>query len=276
MPVQIAPPAAQKVTAPTADATQEPVAPKVIRERQVIESSQRKRGIPAGFFIGGLAVVALAVAAVLFKPTTPTQSQSTTPVSVATPVLAVASAMPAVQHIQHAQPVVVHKQPAIAKASPRPKAAAPTPHPTPTLAPTITPRPATPAPTPAPATPKPAAHQPAPIAHTAAPAPVVHRPRPAQPQASSVVALGGIEAYYGPRGRTIRVLWSADAQASASVQLINDKGTTVNTVSVRGGRQSVLMYLPKGYRGGVTIQVSSIGKLGERVAQTTSLPAFGR
>ncbi len=274
MPTQIPAPA-QKVTAPMADAMQEPAAPKVIRERQVIESSQRKRAIPAGFFIGGLAVIALAVAAVLFKPTTPTQSQSTAPVSVATPVLAVASALPVVQHVQHAQPIVVHK-PTTAKASPRPKAAAPTPHPTPTAAPTTTPRPATPAPTHVPATPKPGAVQPAPVQHTPAPAPVVHRPRPAQPQASSVVALGGIEAYYGPRGKAVRVLWSADAQASASVQLIDDRGTTVNTVTVRGGRQSVLMYLPRGYRGGVTVQVSSIGKLGERVAQTTSLPAFGR
>jgi hypothetical protein len=89
------------------------------------------------------------------------------------------------------------------------------------------------------------------------------------------VALGGIEAYYGPRGRAVRVIWSAAEQASANVQLIDNRGMTVNSTSVRGGRQSVIMYLPRGYRGALTVQVSSVGRLGERVAETTSLPPFG-
>jgi hypothetical protein len=253
-----------------------PVPAKVIRERQLVDSAPRQRAAPAGFIIGGLALVALVVAGILFKPTSTTQSPSTSAVSVATPVLAVNSA-PATQHVQHTRPVTLHKQPTVVQATAPAKvqAATPTPHPVASVAPTATPRAATPPPTAAPATPKPAAQKAIPTWQTQAPAPV-HHPRPAQAESGSVVALGGIEAYYGPRGRAVRVLWSADAQASASVQLIDDRGTTVNTASVRGGRQSVLMYLPKGYRGGVTVQVSSIGKLGERVAQTTSLPAFGR
>ena len=106
--------------------------------------------------------------------------------------------------------------------------------------------------------------------------PVSHYARLYQPASGSVVALGSVEAYYGPRGRAVRVLWGAGGQATAVVSHIDEHGTTVSTTSVRGARSSALLYLPKGFRGPLTVQVSSIGKLGERVASTASLATFGQ
>jgi hypothetical protein len=152
----------------------------------------------------------------------------------------------------------------------------PSPHAAAALAPvstpkTVTPRPAVPALT----TPKLAAQKPAVPAHPASVKHAFPHIKLYQPESGSVVALGGIEAYYGPRGHAVRVMWSAAEQASANVQLIDDHGTTVSSVNVRGARQSAVLYLPRRFRGALSIQVSSVGKLGDRVAQTTSLPPFG-
>jgi len=255
---------------PAAPQAQAPlVAPpaRIIRERQAVEPVRTGRPMPAGLVIGALAVAALVVAGVLiFKPNTPTQAPATTPVAVAPPVVA-SSTQPA-SHVQH---TVAHQA-----QKPKVVAVAPTPHATATAAPTATPKPATPKPaTPAPATPKPAAQKVVAWHQQAAPRHISRYGQLYQPATGSVVALGGIEAYYGPRGRAVRVLWGAAEQASASVQLIDEHGTTVSSGSVRGSRTSLLLYLPKGFRGPLTVQVSSIGRLGERVAQTTSLSAFG-
>ena len=59
------------------------------------------------------------------------------------------------------------------------------------------------------------------------------------------------------------------------MQLLDNHGTTVNSITVRGYRQTVLLYLPPRYRGSVTVQLTSTGRLGERVAQTAFLPPFG-
>jgi hypothetical protein len=215
--------------------------------------------------IGGLAAVAIVVGIFVFRPSPQPQAPSTTPVVAAPPVVAV--------NPTHAvKPVVMHAHAPIKPALiVKPVNAAATPAP-------ATPKAATPTPaTAAPVTPKPATQRPAAVATRPRPAPrhVARYGKLYQPESGSVVALGGIEAFYGPRGRAVRVIWSAAEQASANVSLIDDHGSTVNSVSVRGARQSILMYLPRGYHGGLTVQVSSMGRLGERVAQTTSLPPFG-
>ena len=263
---------ASAATEITADATSAPAASqtsaasRAMRERHTIEALAQRRPRP-GLVIGGLAAVAIVVGIFIFRPSPQTQAPSTTPVAVAPPVVAVNptnAVKPAVVRAHVAvKPTVMVKPTANVAA---------------TSAPAATPKPATPNPaTAVPATPKPAAQKPPFVAARPRPAPrhVARYGKLYQPESGSVVALGGIEAYYGPRGRAVRVIWSANEQASASVSLIDDRGTTVNSVSVRGGRQSVILYLPRGYRGGLTVQVSSIGRLGERVAQTTSLPAFG-
>ena len=249
--------------APTAQASG---ASRAMRERQMLEAQAQRRPRP-GLMIGGLAAVAIIVGIFVFKPSPQPQAPSTTPVIAAPPVVAV--------NPTHAvKPAVMHARAAIKPAltvKPVAKAAA-------TATPATTPKAATPTPaTAAPATPKPAAQRPAVVATRPRPAPshVARYGKLYQPESGSVVALGGIEAYYGPRGRAVRVIWSAAEQASATVSLIDDHGSTVNSVGVRGGRESVILYLPRGYHGGLTVQVSSIGRLGERVAQTTSLPPFG-
>jgi cytoskeletal protein RodZ len=226
--------------------------------------------MPAGLVIGALAVLALGVAGVLiFKPNTPTQTPATTPVAVAPPVVTTST--------HAASPLTVaHKPAAHQVTKPKVVAVAPTPQATATVAPTATPKPATPKPATPPPTPKPAAQKAIAWHQQAAPKHVARYGQLYQPATGSVVALGGIEAYYGPRGRAVRVLWGAAEQASATVQLVDEHGTTVSSGSVRGSRTSLLLYLPRGFRGPLTVQVSSIGKLGERVAQTTSLSAFGQ
>ena len=262
-----APATAEKVSAPIPlqEAAQPSSPASVVRERQRIELA-RRRPHP-GLLIVGLAAAAIVIGIIIFKPSPRTQAPSTTPVSVAPPVVALNPTQAV--HAPVAQTHVAIKSKLTVK---------PTPNVAGTSAPAPSSRPATPAPAAAaPARPKPAAQKP-PVAVAQPPAAPRHVARYGklyQPESGSVVALGGIEAFYGPRGRAVRVIWSAAEQASASVSLIDDRGSTVNSVNVRGGRQSVILYLPHGYHGGLTVQVSSIGRLGERVAQTTSLPPFG-
>jgi hypothetical protein len=241
----------------------------VIRTRPTPTQVQKLR-IPAGVFFGGLAAVAaIAIAAVLFKPNASTAPATPAATSVALKTSAPVNITPpaAPKPVRHTAARIAHSNPKVAVATP---AARPTATPQPTSAPTQaaqTPRPATPRP----ATPRPAAAS----AHHQAPSWTVARPQPAQAVSQSVVALGGIEAYYGPRGHAVRVLWSANEQASASVQLIDERGAIVSATTVRGSRQNALLYLPRRFHGALTVQVSSVGRLGERVAQTTSLAPFG-
>lgn len=100
------------------------------------------------------------------------------------------------------------------------------------------------------------------------------RPVPAVDR-NAVVALDTVDAYYGPRGRVVRVNWSSSAQKSAVVQLINERGAIVSESTVKGGRQTAVLYLPKGYRGAVLVQLTASGYHGERVSQTATLPPFG-
>jgi len=252
------------------------IAAATVRSRKAVPSQPRKWGVPTGIVIGGLAVASIAVAAILFKPaslTTKTPA-TTSAVAVATPMVGLNQTAPT----QAAQPPVTHKILAAPHVKPKTVAATPAARPTATAQPTpaTTAQPSTPRPaTPRPATPKPIAA--APPQHKATPArgATVRQQQLYQPASGSVVALGGIEAFYGPRGHAVRVLWSAAEQASASVALIDEHGTTVSSTFVHGSRQSALLYLPRRFHGFLTVQVSSVGRLGERVAQTTSLPAFG-
>lgn len=248
----------------------------LIRTRPMA-ATQAKRGAPTGIIIGAAAVAAIAVAAFLFKPNStpkPTQQAVTqTSVAVATQATqsSIAATQPAPKPLRHTVTVTVtHAKPKAVVATPAAHATA---TPAPTATPTVAPA------TPRPATPKPTAQKPVasvPVHHKAPTyAPPVARPAPVQQLSQSVVALGQVEAYYGPHGHAVRVLWSAADQASANVQLIDDRGTTVSSTSVRGSRQNAVLYLPRRFHGDLTVQVSSVGRGGERVATTTSLPAFG-
>lgn len=234
----------------------------------------RRRKVPAGFAIAGLAAVALAVAAVLFRPWNLQSAPSVSPVVVNTPVAAANTAAPLPPLSAAHAPIRAVSAKAATRPTPLTRAASAAPAPTRAVA--------TPAPTQA-ATPvarASAAPVSTPIA--AAPAPQL-RPRFARPfrrsrfaaPAGAIVAVGGLEAHYGAAGRAVRVNWSAAAQTTANVQLLDNHGTTVNSITVRGYRQTVLLYLPPRYRGSVTVQLTSTGRLGERVAQTAFLPPFG-
>ncbi|MDQ6768226.1 MAG: hypothetical protein M3Z41_10500 [Candidatus Eremiobacteraeota bacterium] len=266
----LAPPAAPPPASAQNAQTAEPAAARVVLQHQAVDVTRRGRQMPTGLLIGALAAVALVVAGVLiFKPSAVPLSPSTKPVAVTTPV--VGTSTKTSQIIAAAAPHHV-----AAKHGIKATAVAATPRSAVTAEPTATARPATPKPaTQAPSTPKPATPRAVVAMHPAAPKHAFRHIKLYQPESGSVVALGGIQAYYGPRGRAVRVLWSAAEQASASVQLIDDHGAVVSSTSVRGARQSALLYLPRGYHGALSVQVSSIGRLGERVAQTTSLPRFG-
>ena len=112
----------------------------------------------------------------------------------------------------------------------------------------------------------------------AAPAPVatIARPTPAAAvfPTSGVAAFQSLDAKYGPRGRSVRVSWLATGQRSALVQLTDRRSRVIASARLRGSQQTVALALPRGFRDTVFAQVTLIGRLGERVVQTTSLPPF--
>ena len=83
-----------------------------------------------------------------------------------------------------------------------------------------------------------------------------------------------VDASYGRYGRAVRVEWSSSAQAAADVQLTDARGTLIAERAVNGGRSLVVVGLPRGYHGGIFIQVSVTGYHSERVVQTSSLSPF--
>jgi len=125
-----------------------------------------------------------------------------------------------------------------------------------------------------------------PVAHTAppvhvataphTPAPKPHRNTRPRPHPTSVVALAGIFARYGSSGHAVRVVWGASAQASAQVQLSDDRGSVLSQTDVPGQRQNALLYVPRTYHGSLFVQVVSIGYQGERTTQSVMLPPFSR
>ena len=120
-----------------------------------------------------------------------------------------------------------------------------------------------------------AAHTPTPT-RQAAHTPAHQTRRYPRPHPTSVVALGGIYARYGASGHAVRVMWGASSQASAQVQLSDDRGGVLSQTDVSGQRQNVLLYVPRSYHGSVYVQVVSIGYQGERTTQSVTLPPFSR
>ena len=262
-PAAAAPAGATPATAPATPPT--PVMPAhVVRERQ-IEQLRRNHPVPAALLIGGLALVALVVAAVFGFKSSVQQSPSTTRVTVAAPAVAIDT------HQRLAQPALLAAATSIRSVTHAKPAARPIAH---QATAAVAPVAATPAPaTAVAATARPAA--PRRVALAPAPRHAFPHIKLYQPESGPVVALGEIQAYYGPRGRAVQVYWGAAEQASAKVQLIDDHGAVVSSAAVRGARQYALLYLPRRFHGALTVQVSSIGRMGERVANTASLPPFG-
>ena len=101
---------------------------------------------------------------------------------------------------------------------------------------------------------------------------VVRRPPPVD--RSALPTIDYVNATYGRYGRAIRVDWSSTAQAAADVQLTDARGTLIGERAVGAGRSYVVMGLPRGYHGGIFVQVSVTGYHSERVVQTSSLTPF--
>jgi len=216
-----------------------------------------KRKVPPAAWLAGVAIAAV-LGFALTRPHGPT-AQSTPNGTAVPTAAAVAARGPAVTvPAQHARPIHT-----AAHTAPKPKVAPPSP------AAVVQ----TPAPTTAPA----AQSRPAPVAVTApthaTPARTVVR-RPPPVDRTALPQIDFVNATYGRYGRTVRVDWSATAQASADVQLTDARGTLIGERAVGPGRSSVLLGLPRGYHGGVYVQVSVTGYHSERVVQTSSLTPF--
>jgi hypothetical protein len=240
------------------------------------------RRLPAGIGIVALAVITIAAGALLFR-SAPARQPAVSPPTTSLSEITTATTRPAANELAGAAtaPVAVPAPKVSATGDGRaakPSAAAlhraltrvATPRPTATQ-PAATPVP-TRAPTPVVRNVAAAAVRPA---RAAPPVHQVVRPALDEPPPGPVVALGGIDAYYGPRGHVVRVFWSAAQQVSAVVQLLSVSGRVISATRVRGHRQQALLYLPRWFHGPLTVMVSSVGRMGERVAQTTSLPPFG-
>ena len=121
---------------------------------------------------------------------------------------------------------------------------------------------------------RPVPHTSAPVHRVAAHTPAPQLRRYPRPHPTSVVALAGIYARYGSSGHAVRVMWGASSQASALVQLSDDRGSVLSQTDVPGQRQNALLYVPHTYHGSVYVQVVSIGYQGEKTTQSVMLPPF--
>lgn len=92
--------------------------------------------------------------------------------------------------------------------------------------------------------------------------------------AAPIVSVEGLGARYSSLGRAVRINWSAGGQSSASVALIDSRGAVLSSLTVTGAQQSARLPLPLRYRSSVVVQLTSTGRLGERVVQTVSLAPY--
>ena len=215
-----------------------------------------RRSIPAGAWVAGIAVAAV-LGFVLFRP-------HTAPTTTATNTAAAPVAAPAQHHNVAAPAHAAQSTHVVAHVATKPKVVAP-------------PSPAavaqTPAPTTAPVTHANVAPPPvATVAHAAPARQVVRRPPPVD--RSALPNIDYVNAAYGRYGRAVRVDWSSTAQASADVQLTDARGTLIGERTVGPSRSFVVVGLPRGYHGGIFVQVSVTGYHSERVVQTSSLSPF--
>jgi hypothetical protein len=215
-----------------------------------------RRPIPAGAWVAGIAVAAV-FGFVLFRPHTNTV-QTTATSTAAAPI-----AVPVQQHTATAPTHSGRSNHAVAHVAPKPKLAPPSP-----AAVTHTSSPTTAPAAQANVAPPPVAS----VTHAAPARAVVRRPPPID--RSALPTIDYVDASYGRYGRAVSVQWSSTAQAAADVQLTDARGTLIGERAVNGGRSAVVVGLPRGYHGGVYIQVSVTGYHSERVVQTSSLTPF--
>jgi hypothetical protein len=214
-----------------------------------------RRSIPAGAWVAGIAVAAV-LGFALFRP-------HSAPTTTATNTAAAPVAVPAQHHTVAVPARAAHATHVVAHVATKPKVAPPSP--------------AAVAQTPAPTT-APVAHAnvaPPPVAtvaHTAPARQVVRRPPPVD--RGALPNIDYVNAAYGRYGRAVRVDWSSTAQASADVQLTDARGTLIGERTVGPSRSFVVVGLPRGYHGGIFVQVSVTGYHSERVVQTSSLSPF--
>jgi hypothetical protein len=229
--------------------------------------------------VGGTAIIALALVVVfyLMRPTLPPQGAPQAAPSATVPPAVVLETPPPAQspgRNNQSKPNAspgpnasgqIATPPSVAPAATASAAAQATRRALATTAPTAAPRPAP--------TTAHVALAPKPV-HSAAPKPRAprHHYQPANP--NIVVSMQGVDAHYGPGGHAVRVLWGANGQAAAHVELTDVSGDVLSSTDVPGGRYNAVLYVPRTYRGSVFVQVVSVGAQGERVTQSTSLPAF--
>ena len=252
------------------------------RSTEMIEPPVRKENQLPTLVISGTAIIALALAVFFYlRPTTPAAPPQAAPSATVPPPVVLETVAPRPRAANNVKPKAspAHApgnanaiNPSIAPSTATRVAVQATERAIATNAPVATARPvatqrAAVQPTPVPFVPKP-------VRQPTRPQPIRHRPVPANPRI--IVAIQGIVARYGPAGRAVRVLWGANGQASAHVLLTNDSGGILSETDVPGSRQNALLYLPRSYHGSVFVQVVSVGALGERVTQSTSLAPFSR
>jgi hypothetical protein len=90
---------------------------------------------------------------------------------------------------------------------------------------------------------------------------------------SALVQLGDVDAEYLHGGRMVHVTWDSYAQSSADIQVLNASNTLLAETTV-GRREASTLWLPRGYRGTLYVQVTAIGYNGERVESSTTLPGY--
>ncbi|HEY5096362.1 MAG TPA: hypothetical protein VII69_14715 [Candidatus Eremiobacteraceae bacterium] len=218
-------------------------------------SSQKR--VPAAAWVAGIVVLVVA-AFMLFRPHDSAVQSAPSNVAVSAPA-AVAVSVPAVTSPARA----ARTYHAVVRVAPKPKVVVPSPAATvktraATIAPTVT---AAPAPAPVVA-----------AVHRTPARPIAVRPAPIN--RSALPEIASVDASYATKGRFVRVAWDSTSQASATIQLTDARGTLIAQSAVNGGRSRVLLGLPRGFHGGVYIQVSVTGYHSERVVQTSSLPPF--
>jgi len=72
----------------------------------------------------------------------------------------------------------------------------------------------------------------------------------------------------------VRVYWTSIGQKAAQIQVTSASGRLLSQRSLRGAWQTALLFVPRGFRGTAYVQLVSIGAQGDRVAQSTQLPAY--